>query len=82
MFSMPNSVTSTDDLYISYNYVDHEIYGSDTTALVTGQMEKFYILNGDHKKEYEALIPQGLDACLTYFRENIEEINKLSDKIE
>lgn len=28
---------------------------------------KYYILNGDHRKEYEELLPQGFDACHNYY---------------
>jgi hypothetical protein len=66
--------------YISYNNHDTDLYGSDTTALVLGQMEKFYILNGDHRAQYATLIESGFDACLEYFRANISLINMRSDK--
>ena len=43
----PNVVMDGDDFYISYNGVDAAIYGGQTTALVIGQMQAFYILNAD-----------------------------------
>jgi len=79
IFSVPNRVTQGNGFYISYNNVDSDIYGSDTTALVWGQMEKFYILNGDHRKQYTPLISQGFDACLAYFKANSALINMRSD---
>lgn len=78
----PNDVVDGDGFYVSYNCVDASIYGCDTTALVVGQMEAFYILNGDHRAEYAPLISEGFDACMGYFMENIEQINKRSDKPE
>lgn len=79
MFPTPNTTKSGDGFYVSYNAVDYAIYGSDTTALVIGQMESFHILNGDHQKAYQPLIPQGLDACMAYFEAHRDQINHRSD---
>jgi len=79
---LPNVVTSGDGFHVSYNNHDYGIYGCDTTALVLGQMEKFYILKGDHRARYKPLIPRGLDACLSYFAEHLAEAHKMSDKFE
>ncbi|MGG1263817.1 hypothetical protein [Brevibacillus laterosporus] len=68
--------------YISYNNYDIYIYGCATTALVLGQMQKFYILNGDHRKQYVEIIEQGFDKCLSYFNDNVNNINKYSDKLQ
>lgn len=38
-----------DKHYISFNFADQHIYGDITTAIVIGQMQRFYILNGDHR---------------------------------
>lgn len=72
-----------DGFYVSYSsyYQDRAVYGSDTTALVLGQMQLFFILNGDHRKQYEEIIGQGFDACLDYFKANIDKANKYSDKL-
>lgn len=67
--------------YISYNNYDRRIYGDVTTALVLGQMQKFYILNGDHRKQYKELIEHGFDKCLEYFKANISQVNKYSDEL-
>lgn len=81
MFSTPNTITQGDGFYVSHNNVDGDIYGSETTALVIGQMERFYILNGDHRAAYRDLIPGGLDACLAYFRNHIGSANHRSDDL-
>lgn len=77
---VPNDTIHGEGFYISYNAHDSGIYGSDTTALVVGQMEAFYILNGDHMGEYFRRIGAGFEACLEYFEENIEQINKYSEQ--
>lgn len=78
-----NSTIYGDGFYVSYNDYDTgpELYGCDTTALVFGQMQAFYILNGDHRAAYAALIPQGYEACLDYFKANIERANIRSDRL-
>lgn len=79
---VPNTTIDGSGFYISYNDHDTGIYGSDTTALVLGQMEKFYILKGDHRAQYLPLIDQGFDACLAYFKANAQDVHKHSDKID
>jgi hypothetical protein len=76
-----NSVLEGKGFYVSYNDVDTSpaLYGQATTALVFGQMESFYILNGDHRAGYLELIPEGYEACFAYFKANIASINKRSD---
>lgn len=69
-----------DGFYVSYNSYDVEIYGNVTTALVLGQMQKFYILNGNHSEEYSKIIKYGFKKCMEYFKENINQMNKHSDK--
>lgn len=79
----PNEVScASDEFYVSYNSIDERIYGSDTTALVTGNAAHFYILNGDHRKQYkQAADSGGLEACLKYFADNSHLINKRSDAL-
>lgn len=67
--------------YVSYNTRDAVYYGCDTTALVLGQMQKFYILNGDHREQYKQIIEQGFDRCLSYYKEHIHEANTHSDPL-
>ncbi len=78
----PNLVLDGDGFYVSYNDRDTHVYGCDTTALVVGQMERFYILNGDHRTQYAALVGAGLHACLAYFEDHLHQANHRSDVIE
>lgn len=71
-----------DGFYVSYNSYDIGIYGDVTTALVLGQMQKFYILNGNHSEEYKKIIKDGFEKCLEYFNKNISQINKYSDRVK
>lgn len=75
-----NSVMDADGFHISFN--DHDtspsLYGDITTALVLGQMQEFYILNGDHRAAYAGMLKEGFDACFAYFKANIASINKRS----
>lgn len=63
-----NCVLNVPGFYVSYNpgpmAADD---GQAETALVKDS--DYYILNGDFRAEYEALVPQGFDACLAFFRE-------------
>ncbi len=78
----PNQITSeADEFYVSYNSRDWRIYGCETTALVWGQMQKFYVLNGNHTAAYQALEGQGWDAHYAYFCKNYGLRNKMSEKI-
>ena len=79
--SVPNQVIDGDGFYISFNDHDLDIYGSETTALVKSQMERFFILNGDHRAHYKTLIEQGFDACLAYFDANKKDMNSHSDDL-
>jgi hypothetical protein len=76
----PNSVLDAGMFYVSVNYRDSAIYGDVTTALVVGQMQSFYILNGDHARQYAELVPQGFDACMNYFLANSDKISRFSRK--
>lgn len=65
--------------YVSYNSHDVDIYGDVTTALVLGQMQKYFILNGDHRAEYARIIKSGFKRCIEYFVNNADKINRYSD---
>lgn len=75
----PNQVISAGHFYISHNTVDESIYGGETTALVWGQMQRFFILKGNHLAQYQELISQGWDACLNYYRNLPDEWHPNSD---
>lgn len=89
----PNSVVVQDEseirmdgktyegFYVSYNSHDRDSYGDVTTALVLGQMEKFFILNGDHRAGYTAAAAEGgFEKCLEYFKKNPGLVNKYSEQ--
>jgi hypothetical protein len=84
--TFPRNVILNDspDVLFYVSYLPYsEDYGSNTTALVVGQMQRFYILNGDFRKEYSALIPHGFEKCYEFFKNNLEHRNeKNSDVIE
>lgn len=76
----PNVCNNFGTFYISYNDWDTDIYGCDTTAIVVGQMERFYVLNGDHREQLHAIAEKkGLDGCVQYFLDHIDEKSKYSD---
>ena len=79
--SAPNVTTDGNGFFVSYNACDTSIYGCDTTALVLGQMQNFYILDGDHRQQYAPLIPLGFDTCLVYFAAHSELANKRSCRL-
>lgn len=70
-----------DGFYVSYNSRDVNIYGCDTTALVLGQMQKFYILNGNHASAYENIAKESFQKCMEYFLKHAEEVNSHSDMV-
>lgn len=78
---VPNSTYQGEGFHVSHNDRDVRIYGDVTTALVLRGGEAFYILNGDHRAGYAALIERGFDACLEYFSQHIGQISKYSDKL-
>lgn len=78
---IPNEVRQNNQrFYVSYNSNSHD-YGCSTTALVLNdpQMTKFYILCGDHRKQYEAAVT--LEACLAYYAAHAALQHKFSDKL-
>lgn len=67
--------------FISYNKYEED-YGCDTTALVYGNHEAFFILDGDHRQAYVNIIAnQGWnwEACFEYFNANESCRNFRSD---
>lgn len=76
---VPNTVLHGEGFYVSHNDHDIRTYGGETTALVIGQMQRFYILKGDHRESYAPLIAKGLEACLSYFRSQPDQWHEHSD---
>lgn len=81
--NQPNELLKCDEFYISYNpkTVDNAIgdmlsaitgipNGKEETAIY-GPDKIWYILNGDFRKEYEAVFPLGFEACIEVYRRNI-----------
>lgn len=79
--SPPNEILDAGHFYVSFNPADTHLYGGPTTALVWGQMERFFILNGDHRAAYAERIPMGWSSCLDYFAANPGLVNPLSDPL-
>ena len=78
-----NEVMNGKGFYISYNpnpCADISLFnsdnGSDETALVKPDDpdNKYRILNGDYRKEYEELVPQGFEACLNFYNERKSDL--------
>jgi len=53
--------------------------GSSETALCVE--DKFFILNGDFREDYERLGPKGLKDCMDFFIANKEKSSTWSDEI-
>ena len=83
---MPNQLLEGDGFCISYNPDTLSILGGlgagdvpEETALVKGS--QFFILNGDWRKHYERLLPDGWDACFSFFKKrNKRYVSSWSDK--
>lgn len=85
-FFVPNDIVVREhDFYVSLNTYDTAIYGCTTTALVrvVSSREHFYVLNGDHAKEYRAIVEAGggIEECLEYFCNHSDQISKYSEKM-
>lgn len=83
VYRAPNTTTRGVGFHLSYNDVDTDeaAYGSVTTALVVGNMERFYILSGDHRPGLADRVPLGLEACLEYVLAHADQLNKRSDPL-
>jgi hypothetical protein len=83
---VPNYTYSGAGFYVSFNDHDVSIYGDVTTALVSlspdGKWTRFLILNGDHRRAYFDLMPEGLDAFVGYFESNVDQMSKFSDRTD
>jgi hypothetical protein len=67
------------DHYVSFNWRDTDIYGQETTAIVIGQMQRFYILNGNH---FENLKELNTQEAFDYFLNNQKHVNAKSNKFD
>lgn len=72
-----NTILKGDGFYVSYNKSVRD-YGCVTTALVINN--KYLILEGDHRKKYSEIIDSN-EACIDYFKNNINLIAKYSDTL-
>ena len=75
LFGGGNSTLKGEDFYISFNGNPGEglpLLGGDTdegeTALCYGG--KYFILNGDFRKDYEQLLAKGFDECFKFYEKN------------
>lgn len=75
-----NTIYQGDGFHISFNSRSAHVFGDVTTALVPADHSVFYILNGDHREKYMALMPDGFEACFAYFLSNQDKRNTFSDK--
>lgn len=76
-----NEVLNGQGFFISYNRtpMSFENNNGETALVVDGG---YYILNGDHRKEYEKRI-KDLGECVKYFQEHKEDISFWSnDNVE
>jgi len=81
---MGNEILQGDGFHVSFNAnpgsgisLFQSDAGSAETALCAGG--EFFILNGDFRKEYEAIVDQGLTACLDFFKSKSELKSSWSD---
>lgn len=72
-----NAILQCEGFSISYNPHPGQglsIFESDDggpeTALIVN--DKFFILNGDWRTQYEELIPKGVEACLQFYRDHAD----------
>ena len=70
-------VLNGEGFYISYNSnpgcgvsMFASDAGSETALCKDGD---YFILNGDYRKEYEKLAPQGWDSCMEFYKEKAPE---------
>lgn len=79
----PNTLLQGKGFHVSYNDRDTgpEMYGSVTTAIVTGDMDHFYILSGDFREALAPLVPLGLAACLDFLDRNADKLNPCSESL-
>ena len=71
-----NEILDGENFYISYNRspgMGISLFASDDNCCETALVKpddpenEYRILNGDHRKEYEKLVPLGFEACLEFY---------------
>ncbi|WP_090739327.1 hypothetical protein [Paenibacillus sp. Mc5Re-14] len=75
----PNITNEFKGFYISHNPYE-SAYGGETTALILGQGQRFYILKGDHRKEYQGFL-SSFTECMNYYCNNPNKLERFSDNI-
>lgn len=76
----PNAGGSIFDMMLGESglYEETALCVDDESSIVG---TSYYILNGDFRKEYEALLPKGLKACLKFYKSKRKEYgSKFSSK--
>jgi hypothetical protein len=75
-----------DDFWVSYKMDDSStlipFFAGDMpneTALIDCKEDKYYILNGDWREQYEPLIPKGFEACKAFFDKHPEAHSRWSN---
>ena len=79
MFDIPPNITShrSEDYYVSYLEKSAD-YGCETTALVLGQMQLFWVLKGDHR---EGLEGKALQDAMQYVSTHVDLLHDMSDPV-
>ncbi len=62
-----------DDILHSAVGEDKNYTGEETALVKKGEDNKFYILNGDFRKEYEKVFTKGFKACYKFYLKNKKE---------
>jgi hypothetical protein len=85
-----NEVLDMGDFFISFNpepmpdsSFASDDGGPETAICIKGSSilnRRFFILNGDFRKEYEARAPQGLKACMDFWRSKPDLHSSWSDQ--
>lgn len=81
--SYNSDTTSTHNVFTELgnalgSFVGESFKDGEETALCKDG--KFYILDGDHRKEYERVIDKGFEECLKYFKSKPELLNNWTTK--
>jgi len=64
------------DFHVSFN-PDSRDYGCETTALVIGNHQIFFVIDGDHRADMKG----SLSDCLLHVYRNADKLNNASDPV-